>query len=97
MRIIAGKEELPGFLMGHKDWADYKNPYIRLVSSLYNGENLINNQARLWKKPNLWISQKEKSPWAELSFKEKIEIQEILVFFIDFIDENRLITSYKPL
>ncbi len=97
VRIIAGKEELPGFLMGHKDWADYKNPYIRLVSSLYNGENLINNQARLWKKPNLWISQKEKSPWAELSFKEKIEIQEILVFFIDFIDENRLITSYKPL
>lgn len=81
VKIIAGREELPGFLMGHKDWADYKNPYIRLNSSLYNGENLINNRARLWKSPNLWISQKEKSPWAELTFKEKIQVREILVFF----------------
>lgn len=81
VKIIAGTEEFPGFLMGHKDLADYKTPYIHLVTSLYSGENLINNQARLWKSPNLWMSKKEKNPWAELHFKGKIQVREILIFF----------------
>lgn len=78
--VVTG-EENPGFLMGHKDSPEYGNPYVSYDQNIYGGHNLINGQNRIWKQPNLWISEEEEQPWIQLSWTREISVKEILVFF----------------
>lgn len=93
IEILTGKTEYPGFLLGHKDRAESAHPFVRSPKEIYGKENLANGQARLWKSPNLWISEPEEHPWVEMNWNSPTPVREILIFFNP--DLNRELVSSR--
>lgn len=93
VEAVASGVEYPGFLMGHQDRPEYHFPKIRTAAALYGGENLTNGADRLWDRPNLWISEKEDRPWAELAWEQAVKIGQVDIYFNP--DLNRELVSSR--
>jgi hypothetical protein len=82
-KINISNESCTGFIGRFKKHKRMYHPSFKTegVESFYKAENISSEYNRPYVYPHLWMSQDEKQSWLQLKWDQKIDINEIRIFF----------------